>query len=427
MESRAVPVLSSADQPIVDRLAAGLSDDAARVLAYLVLRAGDAAFADAATMVEVRLGTSLGRQPAREALSALESASFLDRTTVESTSPGRPPTAWSAPESIEDVTNRVYDAHAARLLERAGELADVESSSASSTDRDGDPATRTDEDGAELMVALNWEPNALHLPLYAADATGAYDRRGLSVTFQPHVGSRRAIDAVVAGEAVVGVAGAATVAQARADDVPIAPVAALFQRSMVVIYALDDLASSGGAAALRGRHIGMPAGSETAVLGRLFLSQSGLLDDVELVDLEKEEYEALDDGDVDAVTGVFADPLRLERAGIDVDVIRVAEQYPIPGPVLIAREDTVPSPVLTAFLAGSVAGWVEATESSADAAQAVAATSDADPAHVQETFERAAAEFGRTSEVSEHGWGWLSPGDWRRLEDALSALDLLER
>lgn len=425
MRVREFPVLTEDDEPLVDRLAVGLDDDSARTLAYLLRRAEQPAFADEpATLLAVQVGTEQNRSTVRAALDRLEERGLVAGTTIRDETPGRPPKAWRAPRGIERTVERAYDLHAARLLERAERFPDELGASAPA----GDPQPQPD--AVSLSVALNWRPNGLHAPLFLADADGAYADRNLDVAFESHEGSRAALDSVVAGDADLGIAGAATVLRARATGEPVVPIASLFQHAMTTIYALAGTFDEPfeRAAQLQGRRVGTPVASEVGLLSRLFLRQAGVLDRVEVLDLRGEEQEALLSGEVDAVTGSFSDPRRLAAEGRSVESVAVADRFPIPGPAIVAAESTLADrrPELAAFLSGTAAGWAAAKENPSQAASAVAAESDRAADRERRTFEAAVAEFGASDAVRNHGWGWRQTEAWRRLRTALEQVELLD-
>jgi hypothetical protein len=84
----------------------------------------------------------------------------------------------------------------------------------------------------------------------------------------------------------VGVVGSAVACRALAAGRPVAPVALLYQRAMTVLYTVRSV--FGGELTsveqLRGRTVAMPPGAETALLGRLFLSQADILDDTDVIE-----------------------------------------------------------------------------------------------------------------------------------------------
>ena len=433
MEVRTFPALSDDDDAFVDSLGVGLGDRPARVLAYLLLRAErDDVGEDPATLLSVRVGTDLSRNAATDALSELQDRGLVTATTVRDETRGRPPQAWEVPYDRRAAPERVYDRHADRLLDRArsafdvgGEAQRTGPGTAGSDATDGTEADLADETDRELAVGLNWTPNGLHLPLFAARGRGEYADRGLSVSFDDHRGSSASLAAVVSGDADVGVAGAVSLVEARRRGESVVPLALLFQRAMTVLYAERDRFEGEleSVEQLRGRRVGMPVESEAGLLGRLFLAQSGVLADVDLVDIEGEERRALRDGEADAVTGSFSDPRELREDGVRTDSLRVADQFPICGPSLVATEETLrrrPGP-LADFLAATAAGWAAATRSPYEVSTGSETIFEDDE---RRTFELAVAEFGVNDAVREHGWGWQDTETWQRLETALSVADL---
>jgi ABC-type nitrate/sulfonate/bicarbonate transport system substrate-binding protein len=270
----------------------------------------------------------------------------------------------------------------------------------------------------------------LQLPLYASCANGNYEKRGLSVELEPFRGSQRAIEAVLSGEATVGLAGAATVMRSRSSGEPLVPVATLFQRPMVVLLTTRELFGEQLVAVdqLRGHRVGMPTASETSLLGHMFLTQAGVLDDVEIVEIDGEETAALESEQVDVVTGVFADPLRLESAETTVDSIHVADRYPVYGPTLVTSAATLEQQraEIEAILAGTAEGWAMATRDPGAVAEHVPEASGRSPVEAASMFEQAAMKFGETEETKRYGWGWQTESTWRRLETALAQTDLLQ-
>jgi ABC-type nitrate/sulfonate/bicarbonate transport system substrate-binding protein len=229
----------------------------------------------------------------------------------------------------------------------------------------------------------------------------------------------------------VALAGAATTVRARQAGQPILPIALLFQRAMGVLYTTRDTFAGQfeSAAQLQGRRVGMSSTSETGLLGRLFLSQAGVLDDVTVVDITGEEQAALCSGRAAVVAGSFADPRQLATEGWTVDSLLVADQFPMYGPALVTTEQTLRErqSELECFLAGTVAGWAEATECPEAAVSVVEKDELTDEQRVRErrTFECAVEKFATGSEVEKHGWGWQRATGWERLMTALDRTDLL--
>jgi len=458
MQLREFPVLGEDDDELVDRLALGLGEGTARVLAYLLLREGRPEFDDPATRLAIRIGTGASRSAVTDAVERLTDRGLVAETTVSRDVRGRPPKAWSPAAGREGTLRRVDDAHGLDLVAEAVRVAEALGVDAR-IDAPPDPTAgagdyrRLDAGGASVTVGLNWHPNPFHAPLFAAAADGVYRDRGLAVDLDPYEGSGRALGALRAGDVDVALAGAATTVRTLADGAALVPLAPLFQRAMTVLYTTREVFGEEleRADQLRGCRVGMPGGSETELLGRLFLSQSGLFETATLVDVAGEEREALRTGRADAVTGMFSDPRGLADEGATVDVLPVADHFPIYGPTLVTTPATLRDrgPALAALLGAAVAGRATVTADPTAAVRAVhrrrtagtagagndalAAAGNAgtdrrdDPAVERDRRDLLAAveRFGGGSAVSDHGWGWHRAEEWHRLRTALDQADLL--
>ena len=404
-------VLAEGDEPVVTRLGLGVGRRQGRVLAFLALRREEGE-EEPVTGLRIRLGTGLGREAVIGALSTLSDRGLLSESTLDSkrSTGGRPPKAWRATEDLAGTIEAADRSNARVLADRALSMA----SSGASEERTG-----SEPEGA-VRLALNWLPNGLHLPFYAPAVGSDLD---LEVRIDHHRGSERSLAAVVDGEADVGLVGAATLARARESGEPVVPLAVVYQRAMTVLYTererfgepltrLDQL---------EGRRVGMPPDAESRLLGRLFLAQAGL-EGVETVETEGEEADALLSGSADVVTGSVSDPHELRAAGETVDVLSIAEHFPIYGPTLAVRPETLRTrrEAIERFLVWTIRGWAAALENpAAVGGHAADVIGVDDPASLSRTFERAAAEFGESKASREHGWGHHDEAGWERLSAAL--------
>ena len=411
--------LADDDRELVEPLAAGLGHDAARVLAYLLLRRDtDRIEEPRATEMQIRIGTELSRKAVKDSLSRLETRRLVDRTSVQRSERGRPPTAWEPAHAREATLERVFETHANALLDQSAAIADVPRSS----------ETENGSSQTDLVVAVNWLPNALQLPLYAADDAGAYAERNLDVTFDYRRGSHLALESLLDGRADIGLIGAGSVVRALAAERPIVPIAVLYQRTTTVLYTIQERFGEPFESVdqLRGCRVITTEGSETCLLAKLFLSQADLLDDVEFVDADGEERSALLSGDADVATGSFSDPLELGDE-MSVDVLPIGDHFPIYGPTLVVRKAAFveSDDPWSRFLAGTVEGWSRARDDPEPAAAIVAGETDDAVTTVRRLFEHAVETYGLRDVVRNEGWGWQTPETWERLEVALRQGDLL--
>jgi ABC-type nitrate/sulfonate/bicarbonate transport system substrate-binding protein/predicted transcriptional regulator len=425
MDTREFPVLTDGDRELIERCAVGLGSDEARVLAYLLLR--EKQTTDPAPRLAVRVGTSLSRETVTTALKELEKHGLVSSTIIQSRDRGRPPKAWSPSEEREASIRRAYEHHARTLIEQAETVA----ASLGMEPCDGVNAHQGSESAHsdQLCLGLNWSPNALHAPFFVALSQERYGRNGVSISVEQHSGSEYALDSVAAGTTDIALAGAATILRARADGIPVVPLALLFQRAMTVLYTTRDTFGErfDSTEQLRGRRVGMPDRSETGLLGRLFLSQAGVLDDVTVVDVAGEEQAALRSGTVDIVTGSFSDPDRMRSEGFTVDSLLVSDQFPIYGQGIVVTEQMLceRQSVLERFLTGTIAGWAEAIQQPTVAVSALGGERERAIERERRTFERAVDEFGTSNAVETNGWGWQQADKWQHLRAALDQVGLL--
>jgi ABC-type nitrate/sulfonate/bicarbonate transport system substrate-binding protein/predicted transcriptional regulator len=426
MNTREFPVLAAGDRELIDRLSVGLGSDEARVLAYLLL-CEEKTTDEPATKLAVRIGTSLSRESVTIALNGLEERELIAATSVQNRDRGRPPKAWYPSVDREGTIQEVYEQHARSLIEQAGTVGatlGMESCGGMDTSQRSE-STHSDQ----LCLGLNWSLNALHAPFFVALSDGWYSRNDITVSIEQHNGSEYALDSVASETVDIALVGAATVLRARADCIPVVPLALLFQRAMTVLYTTRETFGKrfDNTEQLRGRRIGMPDRSETGLLGRLFLSQAGVLDNVTVVDVVGEEQAALRSGTVDVVTGSFSDPDRMRSEGFTVDSLLISDQFPIYGLGIVVTERTLRErqDLLERFLTGTIAGWAEAIQQPTAALNALGMNGEDTIERERRTFERAVSEFGMSSAVDTNGWGWQQADGWRHLRTALDQVGLL--
>jgi len=191
-------VMDDDDEKLVADLELGLGRSPLGSLAYLVRRVEDDRIEEPrARQLEIRLGTGLGKRAVGVALSTLSDRGLVTESTLESEQ--GPPKAWSTEHTVETA---MYDAYATR----AAELTDAV--------RAALPDPETAERGP-LRLGLNWQPNGLQVPFYAAQIEEKYDLADVEVEFVHYSGSERALQAVASGEIDVGIVGAAVLTDAR--------------------------------------------------------------------------------------------------------------------------------------------------------------------------------------------------------------------
>ena len=90
-----------------------------------------------------------------------------------------------------------------------------------------------------LTVLLDWTPNADHAPIYAAMANGAFDRAGLDVELKTPSDPSAALKLVAARKVDLAISYQPDLLLARDKGLKVAAVAALVQKPLTSLMALD--------------------------------------------------------------------------------------------------------------------------------------------------------------------------------------------
>jgi NitT/TauT family transport system substrate-binding protein len=208
-----------------------------------------------------------------------------------------------------------------------------------------------------LNVGLGYIPSVQFAAFYRADQAGYYAAEGLMVTFQ------NAIDAdlvpkVGAGTLDLGLSDGTSVIPAVSQGVPIKYVATVYAKFPSIVFAKS---SSGitDANGLVGKRLGIPGkyGSSWIMLQALLASKGHRVSDLTIVEYpDFGQGAAVAGGAVDAATGFDNnEPVQLELTGTKVNVLRVDDVTPLPGPGIIVGTATL------AARKDAVAGFVRAT------------------------------------------------------------------
>lgn len=183
-----------------------------------------------------------------------------------------------------------------------------------------------DAEMTDLTVTIPFPSGAVFYPLYVADDLGYYEDEGLSVTVEPLDGSGAILQALLSGQAEIGLPSPGPLLQAISEGAEFASVYTLFQSN---VFAL--VAPAGGEVAdladLEGAMIGVGTldGGEVPFVRAMLAQEAGL---------EEGDYNllavgdggtaavALERGDVVAYAASFPDVAILKLQGLElVDLI----------------------------------------------------------------------------------------------------------
>jgi NitT/TauT family transport system substrate-binding protein len=209
----------------------------------------------------------------------------------------------------------------------------------------------------KLTVGLGYIPSVQFAAFYRADQAGYYAAEGLDVTFQNDIDANL-VPKVGAGNVDLGMSDGTSVIPAVSQEIPIKYLATIYAKFPSIVFAKAD---SGivTPADLKGRKIGIPAksGSSWIMLQALLASANLTVSDVTVTEYpDFGQAAAVAKGAVDAATGfVNNEPVQLALSGTKVNILRVDDITPLPGPGLIAGIATI------AAKKPAVAGFVRAT------------------------------------------------------------------
>jgi putative hydroxymethylpyrimidine transport system substrate-binding protein len=183
----------------------------------------------------------------------------------------------------------------------------------------------------QITLALDFTPNAVHAPIYAAVRKG-YDReRGVSIRIRPPGSAPDSLKLLAAGKADMAVLDIHDLGLARERGQDFVGVGALVQRPLAAIIARGDVRRP---RELEGRRVGVSGlPSDPAVLRAVVEGDGGDFDKVRQVTIGFSAVPSLIQRRVDAVPAFWnAEGVVLKRRGVPVREFRVddygAPRYP---------------------------------------------------------------------------------------------------
>jgi NitT/TauT family transport system substrate-binding protein len=265
----------------------------------------------------------------------------------------------------------------------------------------------------DLALTLDWFPEAEHGGFIAADVHGEYAAEALAVTILPGRPDAPVLPQVAAGRSAFGIADAATVLTARAQQVPVVAVYAAMQHSPRCILVHDP-----GPTALAGL-----AGHTVAMNARepftRFLERSPGLADLTVVPYAGSVAPFLADPKLAQQAYVFSEPVVVARQGVPARCLMLSELGwdPYAG-VLVTSEAMIqdhPERVRR-FVAAVARGW---TRYLADPAPTHARIHQLNPEMDPDTLARSAAALAPL--IAD---GRMTRDRWQTLDAQLAALDV---
>jgi ABC-type nitrate/sulfonate/bicarbonate transport system substrate-binding protein len=316
------------------------------------------------------------------------------------------------------------------LLVGAGVLALAACGGASEVVESGSNPT-SQADSQQVTLMLNWTPNAHHVGVYAAQASGWYDEAGIDLTIiEP--ADAGVEQAVATGAADIGMAQAESLLPARAAGVPVVSVAAVLPVNDSALFSLADDQITRPRDLAGTRYGGFGGALETEIISSLMRCDGADPATVEFVTLGNIDYLAGMSSDQFDTAWVFSgwDALRAEAVeGEPVAQIRFADwQDCIPNwytPLFLAAESTLADDpgLVSDFLAVTARGYQLAVDDPDAAAQLLL---DEVPELDEALVEPAVRYYAPLFVAAGQSWGEQDETTWTTFADFLTTATLID-
>jgi putative hydroxymethylpyrimidine transport system substrate-binding protein len=196
--------------------------------------------------------------------------------------------------------------------------------------------------GETVVLSLDFTPNAVHAPIYAAARNHRDRAEGVSLSIRKPAGGPDALKLVASGRVHLGVLDIHDLAIARAQGTDLVAVGALVGRPLAALIAQPGIERPRD---LEGRTVGVSGlPSDPAFLRAIVEHDGGRYDRVKQVTIGFAAVSRLLSRRVDAVPAFWnAEGVALEQRGRDVNEFRVDEYGapPYPEVVLITSRETL--------------------------------------------------------------------------------------
>lgn len=222
----------------------------------------------------------------------------------------------------------------------------------------------------QVTIAMPYIPNVQFAPFYVADKKGYYAAEGLKVAFDYNF-ETDVVQRVAQGSVQFGIASGDSVLLARAQDLPIVTVATYSQKFPVVFFSKAD-ANIRTPADLKGKTVGIPGHFGASYIGLLALLYANKMQerDLNVQDIGFAQVAALSEGKVQVASGYGNnEPVQLAQQGVKVNVIAVADFYPLASDGLIAGQPLIAQApeVVRGFVRATLRGMRDVTDNTDEA------------------------------------------------------------
>ena len=283
-----------------------------------------------------------------------------------------------------------------------------------------------------LTVMLDWFPNADHAGLYAAQASGEYERAGLDVKFVTPSDAATPLKLVEAGRVDLAISYEPDVMLARDQGADVVAVGALVQRPLTALMSLGDKGVT-RPQQLAGRTVGTAGIPYQSAYLKTILRRAGVdPGSVKEVNVGFKLVQAMLAKKVDATIGAFwnVEGIQLQQAGRKPRIERI-EDLGVPRYdelVFAARRkdlDEAGASRIRRFMQATARGFQLVRRDPAKGVDVLLkANPDLDRAQTAASLRATLPAF--FPEDRARPWGWQDPAQWSAYEHWMRSSNLLK-
>lgn len=281
----------------------------------------------------------------------------------------------------------------------------------------------------DIVVGMPYIPNVQFAYFYVAAQKGYFADAGFNVTFDYNFENDVVQRIATNNQIQFALASADSILLARAQGMPVRAVMATSQE-FPVAFISKQATPLQGPADLVGATVGIPGRFGASYIGLQALLYAGGLteSDVNIQEVGFAQVAALSEDRVAIVSGYANnEPIQLAAQGVPVNVLRVADVYPMASDHLIVNEKLISDqPAVVAAFVGALQKGMNDVIADPKAAHDIALTyipeaKQGDPAITLQVLEATAAMWQANTDVL----GRIQPDAWQKSAELLQSIGAL--
>jgi ABC-type nitrate/sulfonate/bicarbonate transport system substrate-binding protein len=224
-----------------------------------------------------------------------------------------------------------------------------------------------------IALQLSWIKNVEFAGEYMATDKGYYTDAGFdAVTLLAGGGQTGAEEALLSGQALVGLSSVAITGPSVAKGATLKIIGSTYQKNPFCLLSLEEGNPIKTVADLKGKKIGVQSGGNSTIFAGFLKANGMTADDVELVTTQY-DISPLEKGKYDAhMSYTTNEPILAKEAGYTPVILSLADNgLPFVAETFTVTEDTLKTKrdLLKAFLVAEIKGWTDAVKDPAGAAK----------------------------------------------------------